>query len=211
MGLLIIMITKEKIKIFDHYKGDMDSFIRSGSNSEQELWGKGEWSLISSFYQDIVLINKGLATQAYTHEVFIKLKANCDRDSFDILVHKIEYYKDFQEVAAILKQIKSYTHANAYTDWTYFDSATEFIAELDQDIAGIEHCDFATLDKVNIEFLPTATYQEMSMSNGWSKEYLQLSGNFDILYQKLTKRKTAHNSSLPKVKKTWWKTLFGFK
>jgi hypothetical protein len=46
------------------------------------------------------------------------------------------------------------------------------------------------------------------MSNGWSDKYLELSTEFDNLYEQMTERKTAHNSTLPKAGLKWWQKLF---
>jgi hypothetical protein len=62
---------------------------------------------------------------------------------------------------------------------------------------------------VQTEFLPTSTYQEISISNGWGDNYIKLSSEFDKLYEKLIERKTAHNSSSPKAGCLWWQKLFG--
>ena len=33
--------------------------------------------------------------------------------------------------------------------------------------------------------------------------------DFDKIYERMTERKTAHNSSLPKAGRSWWQKLFG--
>lgn len=201
------MITKEKIKIFDRYAGDIDSFARSGRDHEKKVLSDIEWFLIDNFYQDIELINKKLAAQTYTEQTIVKLKENCDRESLDFFTIRIECYKDFQNGAEILKQIKAFISKD--TVWAGFGNADKFLEELNQDIEKIENCDYQTLEKVHVEFLPTSTYQELSMSNGWSDKYLELSTDFDKIYERMTERKTAHDSTLPKAGRKWWQKLFG--
>lgn len=205
------MITAEKIKIFDRYAGNIDGFARFGRDHEKKVFNDNEWSIIDNFYQDIELINKNLVALVYTEQTIVKLKDNCDRESFDLFTNRIEYYKDFQKVAAILKQIKVLISKDTDTVWAGFDNADKFLKELNKDIEKIENCDYQTLEKVHIEFLPTCTYQELSMSNGWSDKYLELSIDFDKIYERMTKRKTAHNSTLPKAGRKWWQKLFGSK
>src|SRR4051812_18575549 len=101
------MITTEKIKIFNSYGGDIDGLTRNSRSNDHNLISDNEWSLIDNFFQDIELINKGLAAQTYIEQTLLKLKENCDSDSFETLTNKIECYKDFQKVAEILNQIKS--------------------------------------------------------------------------------------------------------
>ncbi|NOW96556.1 hypothetical protein FHW89_003229 [Mucilaginibacter sp. SG564] len=36
-------------------------------------------------------------------------------------------------------------------------------------------------------FAPTGTFQELSISNGWSHEYLNLAHQFDVYYEKFKK------------------------
>jgi hypothetical protein len=203
------MITTEKVKIFNSYGGDIDGLARVGREYDKNLFDNDDWPLIDNLFQDIELINKGLAAQTYIDKTIAKLKENCDNDSYELFVSKIECYKAFQKVADILKQIKAFISQDTDTVWAGFDNADKFLEELNQDIEKIENCNFETLEKVHIEFLPTCTYQELSMSNGWSDKYLELSTEFDRIYEWMTERKTAHNSTLPKAGRSWWQKLFG--
>ncbi|GAB3668451.1 hypothetical protein GCM10028791_43830 [Echinicola sediminis] len=203
------MITLEKIIIFNSYGGDIDRLARGGRDYEKKLFVNNDWSLIDSFYQDIELINKRLSAQTYTNQTIAKLKANCDDESWDWFTNRIEFYKDFQNVAGILKEIKTLVTKDTDTVWTGFDNADMFLDELNQDIDKIENCDWQALEKVHVEFLPTCTYHELSMSNGWSDKYLKISTGFDKIYEQMTEGKTAHNSALPKAGRSWWKKLFG--
>jgi hypothetical protein len=204
------MITIEKINVFNSFDGDSDRFERIGSNYNKNLFENNDWSTIASLIQDIELINKKLVAQTYIDQTLVKLKENCDCDSLEILINKIECYKNFQQVAEILKQIKSLTNSESNTFWTRFDSTELFLVDLNQDIANIENCNYSTLDKVQREFLPTSTYQEISISNGWGDYYLKLSNDFDNLFVKQTEIKITHINSLPKKSRSWWQTIFGF-
>ncbi len=203
------MITIEKIKIFDSYGGDTDALARVGLDSEKKLFDNNDWSLIDNFYQDIELINKRLAAQRYIDETITKLKDNCDNESFDLFTSRIECFKDFQKVADILKQIRAFISKDIDTVWACFDNADKFLDELNQDIEKMEKCNWQTLEKVHVEFLPTCSYQELSISNGWSDHYLKMSTDFDKIYERMTERKTVHNSSLPKTGRSLLKKLFG--
>ena len=146
------MITTEKIKIFNSYGGDIDGLARDGRDYEKKLFDNNDWPLIDNLFQDIELINKELAAQTYIDQTLVKLKENCDRDSFEMLTNKIECYKDFQKVTEILKQIKSTTNADLDTVWSRFDSTELFLVDFNQDITNIQNCNFSTLDKVQTEF-----------------------------------------------------------
>lgn len=203
------MITVEKIKIFNRYGGDIDGLARNSRSNDHNLITDNEWTLIDNFFQDIELINKRLAAQTYVEGTFVKLRDKCDRDSYELFVSKIEFYKDFQNVVDILRQIKKNIKADTDIVWARFDSLENCLADLNQDISNIKNCNFVTLDKVQSEFLPTSTYQEISITNGWGNDYIKLSNDFDKLYNKLTERKTAHNNTLPKAGRSWLQKFFG--
>jgi hypothetical protein len=188
------MITLEKIKIFNSYGGDIDGLARNSRSNDHNLIEDKEWALIDNFFQDIELITKGLAAQTYVDQSLRKIKENCDNSSFNFLTQKITFYQDFQSVATILKEIKNKINQKTDTVWAGFDNADIFLVELNHDIERLELCDFETLNKIQVEFAPTCTYQELSMTNGWSVEYLKLAEEFDALFDKLTKKKTAHNT-----------------
>ncbi len=102
---------------------------------------------------------------------------------------QIQQYLDFQKVAIILQQIKSFMNTDSDIVWTRYNNIEQFLTDLNQDILNIEDCSFLTLEKVQFNFLPTSTYQEISISNNWGDHYLKLSNDFDILYKQLTERK----------------------
>lgn len=203
------MITVEKIKLYDRYGGDGDGLISVGRKREKELLEGNEWAMIGNFYQDIHLINNGVADQAYTTQTIKRLQEQCDQDGFLMLANKISLYKDFQNVANILQRIRSYATWNKDTVWAGFDNAEHFLTELDQDIAGIEQCDFRILDKVCADFGPISIYQELAIANGWGKDCLQLADNFDLLYKRIIKAEKTGTVPPPKVRQTWLQKLFG--
>ncbi|NCD71410.1 hypothetical protein [Mucilaginibacter agri] len=189
------MITKEKVRIFDHYSGDRDAFILLSKDEDKTLFENDDWALIHTFYENIFSINGRLTSEEFTKSLLKDLKARCNEEAFYLLTSKINSYSDFQKIADILKQIKAITHADADTIWAGFDNATLFLKDLDRDITGIQFCSFIRLEKINLEFLVTSTYQELSMSNGWGDHYLRLAETFDQLYNRLTKKKLDNRPS----------------
>ena len=71
-------------------------------------------------------------------------------------------------------------------NWTSFETADEIIEELDEYIKLLEANDYEVLEEVKFQFLPTCTFQELSLTNGWGDEFLELANRFDILYEKIT-------------------------
>lgn len=184
------MITIQKINLFNSYGGDVDGLTRVGHNADKNLFADNDdWSVLENLYHDIELINKNLASHTYIEQTILKLKQHCDPDSFTILTGKIECFNDFHKVAAILYRIRGLISQKTDTVLAGFDNTGKFLEELDHTIQSIELCDYQVLEKVNMAFSPTSTYQELSLSNGWSNTYIKLSAEFDKIYARLTKSK----------------------
>jgi hypothetical protein len=82
--------------------------------------------------------------------------------------------------------IKSKIDYTTDVNWTRYSSAEEIISEIDEYIVSLNVCDAAILEKVSNWFYPTGTFQELSISNGWGDEFLELAKKFDTLYEKLS-------------------------
>lgn len=195
-------ITKEKLEVFNKYAGDIDGLLRINKTIEIEIFGDSleqDWGLISSKLQDLALISTRRASYDFTKQTLIQLTEITDEKSFQVFTDKIIFYNDFQEIKEILEQIKVRITPETDTVWAAYDNADEFLVDLNADIEKIRFCDFATLDKLVMEFAASCTYQEIALSNGWSSHYLKLAKKFDYLHDKITSRySTTH-------KKLWWK------
>ena len=197
------IITIDRLKLYNAYGGDIDGFSRTNSKKNKEVFGDDSdnaWTTISNKLQDIELISKRLSSQDYTDNIIRELKEICDTQSFAALTKKIKFYTDFQIVAEILQEKKNKINLDTDTIWAGFDTVDIFLKELSEDIENIKLCNFKTLDKVNIEFAVTSTYQELSMSNGWSDDYLILAEKFDKVYEEITNPKNIETEEKP-----WWK------
>lgn len=113
-----------------------------------------------------------------------------DAATFRTSSNKIPFYAEFQEIGKILETIKSYTTSETDTVWAGYDSGEAFLIDLNNDIERIKSIDFETLAKLEMEFGPTSTYQEISLLNGWGNEFLILAEQFDKLYGIITKKPT---------------------
>jgi hypothetical protein len=92
-----------------------------------------------------------------------------------------------QEVIDILTKVKDKISNDSDMVWTHYDSAKELRDELELCTKELRNGDMSSLKKIKALFLPTATLQEHSISNGWSNEYLQLAEKFDNLYSKINR------------------------
>lgn len=195
-------INIEKLKIYSSYGGDIDGICRNNRQSEKTIFGDNldkTWTLISTKLQEIELISKRLTSYDFAKNTLTELYETTDAESFKLFTDKIPFYKDFQKVRQILETIKGWTTDETDTVWAGYDNGKEFLVDLNIDIEKIKFCDFETLDKLNMEFAPTSTYQEIYLSNGWGNEFLKLAEQFDKLYEKIKSHKRTEN------KKEWWK------
>jgi hypothetical protein len=192
----------EKLKIYNSYGGDIDGFCRNNKPSEKAVFGDNldvTWSLISNKLQEIELISKKLTSYDFTKSTLTELYEITDNETFKLFTDKIPFYKDFQKIKSILETIRSFTTEETDTVWAGYDNGKDFLVDLNIDIEKISFCDFETLEKLNMEFAPTSTYQEISLSNSWSNEFLKLAEQFDNLYKKIKNKQTIGN------KNEWWK------
>lgn len=195
-------INIDKLKIYYSYGGDIDGICRNNKEAEISVFGDSlgkTWSLISTKLQDLELITKQMTSYDFAKNTLTELYEITDAETFNLFTNKIPFYADFQKVRQILEIIKGWTTNETDTVWAGYDNGKEFLIELNIDIEKIKFCDFETLNKLNMKFGPTSTYQEISLSNGWSDEYTKLAEHFDKLYAEINSRKTSDTN------KVWWK------
>lgn len=74
------MITLKHIKIYELYKGDGDGFIRCATSDERSIMDYKHWTLINSLVQDITIVKRGLASDAFARTLNERLKEECDSE-----------------------------------------------------------------------------------------------------------------------------------
>jgi hypothetical protein len=87
------------------------------------------------------------------------------------------------ELIDIIDQVKRKITDDSDMAWTRFDNAKQLRDELDSCKLQLQTGDKTSVEKLKLLFLPTATLQEHSISNGWADEYLRLAEKFDRLYE----------------------------
>ena len=145
------------------------------------------------------MISKRLTSYDYAKNTLTELQETTDNETFKLLTSKIPFYADFHKIRQIIETIKSWTTRETNTVWAGYDDSEAFLFDLNSDIEKTTFCDFTTLEKLNMEFAPTSTYQELSLSNGWSDEYLKLAKQFDKLFIKIKRYEKSDG------KDNWWK------
>ncbi len=73
------MITKAKLQVYNAFAGDIDSWIRLGSELQKSILDDNEWMLIDNFIQDLSLVNKGLVSYRFSENLKSVLDENCEQ------------------------------------------------------------------------------------------------------------------------------------
>jgi hypothetical protein len=96
--------------------------------------------------------------------------------------------KDIARLIEMLQHIKSRTGNDTDTSWSSYDEPKEIRDELDEYINSLNSGNVEVLDTLNILFAPTSTFQELSLANDWSDEYLKMAEEFDKIYERLKRK-----------------------
>lgn len=100
--------------------------------------------------------------------------------------HQKPYEELLQAIINILIAVRKHVSSDSDLTWVYYQSAADMRNEIDKYIAAFKNGSIEFLDEVNVHFAVTAAYQEHSMANGWSAEYLSMAEEFDSLYKALS-------------------------
>ncbi|RFZ91907.1 hypothetical protein D0C36_10685 [Mucilaginibacter conchicola] len=90
--------------------------------------------------------------------------------------------KTIIQILAIVKDKIDDQSEMIYSTW---DTPQEAIEEIDDCIKKMLDGDFSILLTLEMFFMVTGPFQELSMQNGWSKEYLKIARQFDAVVLKL--------------------------
>ena len=71
----IFMITIDKLKIYKSYDGDIDGWARRMNRNDERISSE-DWYLIDSLIQDLLIVQKGLASKQFAENVDRKLLEN---------------------------------------------------------------------------------------------------------------------------------------
>ena len=87
-----------------------------------------------------------------------------------------------QNLIDIITKVKLNISDDSDMAWTQYNTAKELRDELEIYTQELRNGDMRSLEKIKLLFLPTATFQEHAISNGWADEYVALAEKFDNLY-----------------------------
>lgn len=90
-----------------------------------------------------------------------------------------------QVIIEIIKNVNSRITDETDLTWTKFNRAYEMKSELYTDIKELEKGNLEILEKFNLYFAPTGTFQEIAIPNGWGEDFIIMANDFDQLYEKI--------------------------
>ena len=79
----------------------------------------------------------------------------------------------------LFEKLKSYLIADTDMIFTRYENVKDYTNYLEQLLIKIKTGDIEALNKLKLEFAPTGNLQELSISNGWGKEFLKIAEEFD--------------------------------
>jgi hypothetical protein len=92
-------------------------------------------------------------------------------------------------LVAVLRRCRELTQLSKDSMYSY-DSVVEIVSILDRGIDSLQCSAELNRNELILLFAPTGSLQETSMENGWVKEYLILSHEFDQFTAKLNNNLT---------------------
>lgn len=111
-----------------------------------------------------------------------------------------------QKIIGILERAKAHITDDSDVVWTKYASASDFRKDIDSWIKRLESGDEKVLSEINFAFLPTSSFQEHAVSNGWGEEYLELAAQIDRCLSEKTTQKLKNEEKEQKV--GCWRMLF---
>ena len=97
---------------------------------------------------------------------------------------------EIKSIIQILRVIKEHVSVKGTNVLhSSFNTNEEVIDCIDDHINKLSNYDTSALEELIVLFLPTSDFQEISISNGWGEEYLELAKEFDNIIQLIKKKK----------------------
>jgi hypothetical protein len=89
------------------------------------------------------------------------------------------------EATTILLTIKEKVTDTSGLIWTSYETAEELRDDIEKIIKELKKENPGIIDDAYSHFVPTSTFQEHAMQNGWTDEYMMLAERFDKVYEQL--------------------------
>ena len=82
------MITKDKIKIFDEYKGNAEEWLLT-SKDKDTLMRDSDWVLIKEIVQRLSAVAKGKASREFTEKTGLLISRHVEEESLQDLMNLV--------------------------------------------------------------------------------------------------------------------------
>ena len=84
------------------------------------------------------------------------------------------------EIIQILKEIRILIESES-TDitWSRYSTVEDVLFDIDLHIEHLEKANLSKIKDLKLLFAPTGSFQEISISSGWDKQFLTLADRFD--------------------------------
>ena len=92
--------------------------------------------------------------------------------------------KSSEKIIEILEKTKEFVTDESDTVWTFYETGSDFRTEINTWIKQMKEGDTSVLSEINLAFLPASSFQDHSLQNNWTEEYLQLAAEFDCAIAK---------------------------
>lgn len=89
------------------------------------------------------------------------------------------------EAVDILLTIKKKITDTSELIWTSYETAEELRDDIERIVKQLKEGNNTVIGEAYSHFLPTSTFQEHAMQNGWTEEYMKLAERFDKIYEEL--------------------------
>lgn len=118
-------------------------------------------------------------------------------EKYNSLPDRPKLRDELQQLIGIVETVKSKITDDTDVVWAGYDNPDKLREDIENDLKALKSGDLDKLDTFKTHFLPTATFQEVSISNGWGDELLLLAEEYDKLYEKLKKKNQHTTMAIP--------------
>lgn len=92
---------------------------------------------------------------------------------------------DLEEFIATFKNEINRITPDTDTCFTRFSSSQELKELLTAELSELQNGNLDKIISIYGHFAPTSTFQELSIQNGWTNEYIDIAGRMDELYMRI--------------------------
>lgn len=206
------MITTVHLKIYEDSNGIQsiyESNLRRLNIYNDSLY----FEKLNFILNRIKQINSGEIGSEYYTPFLYELADWCDSEVEKKFIERLYFFKHFQKAKMIVKKILSIVNKEHMFNTSSYRSYKEFRLFYKQLFHRLDRCEFAAIEKLNLEFLPTSNLQELASLNNWLHEYTTLSKILDAEYNFIVNPSKRYSYSMMSNFSNWflsYKRLFMF-